>query len=92
MFIINIFHINIRNFQNNNRPNKTALTILSQLKITKANINENFGKENNKITSKNARILKRKEKKKGSILIVRFVYLNGLPIVALTLKVSNKNY
>ena len=61
MFVINIFHINIRNFHNNNRANKTALTILSQLKITKANIIENFGKENNKITSKNARILKRKE-------------------------------
>ena len=46
MFIINIFHINIRNFHNNNRANKTTLTILSQLKITKANIIENFGKEN----------------------------------------------
>ena len=87
MFIINIFHINIRNFHNNNRANKIALTILSQLKITKANIIENFGKENNKITSKNARILKRKGKKR-----INFdcVYLKGLPIVALTLKVSNK--
>ena len=46
MFIINIFHINIRNFHNNNKPNKIALTILSQLKITKANIIEKFGKEN----------------------------------------------
>ena len=63
MFIINMFHINIKNFHNNDRPNKTALTILSQLKITKVNIIEKFGKENNKITSKNARILKRKGKK-----------------------------
>ena len=87
MFIINIFHINIRNFHNNNRANKIALTILSQLKITKANIIENFGKQNNKITSKNARILKERKKKR-----INFdcVYLNGLPIVALTLKVSNK--
>ena len=52
MFIINMFHINIRNFHNNDRPNKTTLTILSQLKITKVNIIENFGKENNKIPSK----------------------------------------
>ena len=42
-----------------NRPNKIALTILSQLTITKANIIENFGKENNKITSQNVRVLKR---------------------------------
>ena len=88
-----MFHINIRNFHNNDRPNKIALTILSQLKITKVNINDKFGKENNRITSENARILKRKEngkKKKKSFFIVRFVYLNGVPIVALTLKVSNK--
>ena len=56
-----MFHINIRNFHNNDKPNKTALTILSQLKITKVNITENFVKENNRITSENARILKRKE-------------------------------
>ena len=93
-----MFHINIKNFHNNDRPNKTALTILSQLKITKVNIIEKFGKENNKITSKNAKVLKRKEKekekkkkKKTTFMIVHFVYLNGLPIVALTLKVSNKN-
>ena len=61
MFIINMFHINIRNFHNNDGPNKIALTILSQLKITKINIIEKFGKENNRITSENARILKRKE-------------------------------
>ena len=86
-----MFHINIRNFHNNDRPNKIALTILSQLKITKVNINDKFGKENNRITSENARILKRKENgKKKSFFIVRFVYLNGVPIVALTLKVSNK--
>ena len=91
MFIINMFHINIRNFHNNDRPNKIALTILSQLKITKVNINDKFGKENNRITSENARILNRKENgKKKSFFIVRFVYLNGVPIVALTLKVSNK--
>ena len=42
-----------------NRPNKIALTIISQLTITKANIIENFGKENNKITSQNVRVLKR---------------------------------
>ena len=82
-----MFHINIRNFHNNDRPNKTALTILSQLKITKVNIIENFGNENNIITLENARVLKRKKK---SFFIVRFVYLNGVPIVALTLKVSNK--
>ena len=86
-----MFHINIRNFHNNDRPNKIALTILSQLKITKVNINDKFGKENNRITSENARILNRKEnRKKKSFFIVRFVYLNGVPIVALTLKVSNK--
>ena len=86
-----MFHINIRNFHNNDRPNKIALTILSQLKITKVNINDKFGKENNRITSENARILNRKENgKKKSFFIVRFVYLNGVPIVALTLKVSNK--
>ena len=90
MFIINMFHINIRNFHNNDRANKTALTSLSQLKITKVGIIKKFGKENNKITSKNARKLNRKRKKK-SFMIVHFVYLNGLPIVALTLKVSNKN-
>ena len=84
-----MFHINIRNFHNNDRANKTALTILSQLKITKVGIIKKFGKKNNKITSKNARKLKRKKKK--SFMIVRFVYLNGLPIVALTLKVSDKN-
>ena len=86
-----MFHINIRNFHNNDRPNKIALTILSQLKITKVNINDKFGKENNRITSENARILNRKENgKKKLFFIVRFVYLNGVPIVALTLKVSNK--
>jgi len=67
---------------------KTAVTILSQLKITKVNIIENFGKKNNRITSENARILNRKEKKKITFLLR--IYLNGLPIVALTLKVSNK--
>ena len=46
---MNIFHINVRNFHNNDRPNKTALTILSQLKITKVNIIEKFwkGKQQN---------------------------------------------
>ena len=93
MFIINMFHINIKNFHNNDRPNKTTLTVLSQLTITKVNIIEKFGKENNKITSKNARILKRKEneKKKKPFSIVRFVHLNGVYIVALTLKVFDKN-
>ena len=56
-----MFHINIRKFHNNNRPNKTALTILSQLKITKVNIIEKFEKETNIIISENARILKRKK-------------------------------
>ena len=64
-----MFHTNIRNFHNNDRTNTTALTILSQLKITKVNIIENFGKENNRITSENARILKRKEKKKDLFLL-----------------------
>ena len=93
MFIINMFHINIRNFHNNDRPNKSTLKILSQLKITKVNIIENFGKENNKIPSKKKNnILKRKEnEKKRSLFIVCFVYLNGLPIVALSLKVFDKN-
>ena len=68
-----MFHINIKNFHNNDRPNKTALTILSQLKITKVNIIEKFGKENNRITSKNAIIpkrnqIKKKEKKKDHFL------------------------
>ena len=93
-----MYHINIKNFHNNDRPNKIALTILSQLKITKINIIEKFGKENNRITSENARILKRKEngkkkrkeKRERSFFIVRLFYLNGLPIVALTLKVSDK--
>ena len=70
-----MFHINIRNFHNNDKPNKIALTILSQLKITKVNIIEKFGKENNKITSENARILKRKEiknKKDHFLLCVLF--------------------
>ena len=59
-----MYHINIKNFHNNDRPNKIALTILSQLKITKVNIIENFGKKNNIITSENARILNRKENRK----------------------------
>ena len=46
MFIISMFHINIKNFHNNGRPNKTTLTILSQLKITKVNIIEKFGRGN----------------------------------------------
>ena len=92
IFDIIMFHINIRNFHNNDWPNKIALTILSQLKTTKVNIIEKFGKENNKITSKNARVLKRKEnEKKRSLFIVCFIYLNGLPIVALSLKVFDKN-
>ena len=93
-----MFHINIKNFHNNDRPNKTTLIVLSQLTITKVNIIEKFGKENNRITSENARILKRKEngkkkrkeKRERSFFIVRLFYLNGLPIVALTLKVSDK--
>ena len=59
-----MFHINIRNFHNNDWPNKIALKILIKLKTTKVNIIEKFGKENNKITSKNARVLKRKENEK----------------------------
>ena len=78
-----------------NRSNKIALTILSQLTITLANITENFEKENNKITSQNVRILKRFFffffLMKRSLLIVHFVHLNGLPIAALTLKISDKN-
>ena len=85
-----MFHINIRNFHNNDRPNKTAVTILSQLKITKVNIIENFGKKNNIITSKNARILNRKEGKKKKITFLLRIYFYGLPIIALTLKFSNK--
>ena len=37
-----MFHINIKNFHNNDRPNKIELIILSQLKITKVNIIENL--------------------------------------------------
>ena len=77
MFIINMFHINIKNFHNNDRPNKTTLIVLSQLTITKVNIIEKFGKENNKITSKNARILKRKENEK--IYIYHFYCAFCLP-------------
>ena len=83
-----MFHINIRNFHNNDRPDKTVVTILSQLKITKVNIIENFGKKNNIITSENARILNRKEKKKITFLLRIYPY--SLPIFALTLKVSDK--
>ena len=63
-----MFHINIKNFHNYEGPNKTKLTILSQLRIKKVNINENLGKEYNKITSQrlNARIPKRKGKKKDN--------------------------
>ena len=52
-----MFHINIKNFHNNNGQNKITLTILSQLRITKANTIKKLRKENNKITSqrKNAR-------------------------------------
>ena len=57
-----MFHINIKNFHNNGRPNKTALTILSQLTITKVYIIENFGKENNKVTSKKCKNTKKKGK------------------------------
>ena len=56
-----MYHINIKNFHNNDRPNKTALRILSQLKITKVYIVEKFRKENNKISSKNASIPKKKK-------------------------------
>ena len=68
-----MFHINIRNFHNNDRPNKTAVTILSQLKITKVNIIENFGKKNNIITSENARTLNRKEEKKNHFFIANLL-------------------
>ena len=52
-----MFHINIKNFHNNNGQNKITLTILNQLRITKANTIKKLRKENNKITSqrKNAR-------------------------------------
>ena len=80
MFVINMFHINIRNFHNNNRANKIALTILSQLKIWKGKQQNHFKKCKN---TKN-------KNKKRSFFIVHFVYLNGLSIVALTLKVSDK--
>ena len=52
-----MFHINIKNFHNNNGQNKITLTILSQLRITKVNTIKKLRKENNKITSqrKNAR-------------------------------------
>ena len=52
-----MFHINIKNFHNNNGQNKITLTILSQLRITKVNTIKILRKENNKITSqrKNAR-------------------------------------
>ena len=59
--IINRFHINIKNFHNNDGPNKITLTILSQLRITKVNTIKKLGKENNKITSQ--RINARNQKK-----------------------------
>ena len=74
-----MFHINIKNFHNNDRPNKTALTILSQLKITKVNIIEKFGKEKNRITSKNAIIPKRNQIKKKKIKKIIFYYAFCLP-------------
>ena len=74
-----MFHINIKNFHNNDRPNKTALTILSQLKITKVNITEKFGKENNRITSKNAIIPKRNQIKKKKRKKIIFYYAFCLP-------------
>ena len=52
-----MFHINIRNFHNNDRPNKTTLTILGQLKIIKVNIIENFGKENGEKKRKKKEII-----------------------------------
>ena len=59
--IINRFHINIKNFHNNDGPNKITLTILSQLRITKVNTIKKLEKENNKITSQ--RINARNQKK-----------------------------
>ena len=66
IIIINMFHINIKNFYNNDELNKIALTILSQLRMTEVNIIKKLGKEKKKITSQrlNARIPKGKEKKK----------------------------
>ena len=67
------------------------LPILSQLRVTKVNIIKKFGKENSKITSHRLKVRKPKRKgKKSSFLCVCFVYLNGLPIIALTLKVADK--
>ena len=82
MVIINMFHINIRNFHNNDRPNKSTLKILSQLKITKVNIIENFGNENNKIPSKKIQKYKntkkkgkqKKEKEKKKEIIIYCVF------------------
>ena len=47
-----MFHINIKNFHNNDRPNKTTLTVLSQLTITKDNIIENLERKTTKSLQK----------------------------------------
>ena len=43
-----MFHINIKNFYNNDELNKIALTILSQLRMTEVNIIKKLGKEKKK--------------------------------------------
>ena len=48
-----MFHINIKNFHDNEGPNKIALTILSQLRITEVNIIKNWGKKTTKSLYKN---------------------------------------
>ena len=57
-----MFHINIKNFHNNDRPNKITLTILSQLRITKVNTIKKLRKENSKITSQRINARNQKER------------------------------
>ena len=57
-----MFHINIKNFHNNNGQNKITLTILSQLRITTVNTIKILRKENNKITSQRKYARNQKER------------------------------
>ena len=63
-----MFHINIKNFHNNDRPNKIELIILSQLKITKVNIIENLERKTTKSLQKMQEYEKERQGKKRDII------------------------